>query len=139
MTKTAKMNRREILAGAAAAATIPLAGQSAPHDPVHEAIALWKAANGDITSVLGLELSDREMQPFEDREYQARLAVCETRATSLSGLSAQLLFAFGIFGEGRPGFDLDDPDGYEFGEWTEHLDEKLLRNLLATSRELAAR
>jgi hypothetical protein len=146
--------RRTILAGAAAlpllpatalAASVtlpllPVASYAQPADPAVEAYRVWRAAYGARSDFLNTydDWDTPEGLAFDDKEFAARAALSDAVATTPAGIACQVRFAFGAFGslssnEGS----IDNPDDFEFSNWIDDLEKRLLVSMLAGAEGMA--
>lgn len=151
MTAAAITRRAALTAAPALALTAAAPTMAAEPDPALAAIAAWErawiAAWGERGAcVLSLDDDDPEDIAACAAENAAHTAACNTTATSLAGLAAQLRFAFTVISGDEdvdaPGFRQHEPysdlTAYRFHDWENGREGALLRNMLAAAERLAA-
>ena len=121
---------------------LPLASYAQPDDPAVEAYRVWRAAYGAFEGSM-----DRPDWPDDcpivrtahDQEMAARRALSDTVATTPAGLACQVRFAFDAFGQlsSNEG-SIDNPDDFEFSNWIDDLEKRLLKSMLAGAEGMAS-
>ena len=132
------MDRRTVIAGAAALPLLPAAALAEGADPVIARYREWCAALTAFNEALvGGDDTTPLAKAADDREWAARFAISDTVATTPEGLVCQIRFAFAVFGSPRTGGDASSPDDYSFSYWVDDHDGRLLRSMLAGAERMA--
>ena len=116
------MNRRQIIAGAAA---LPLAGiaadvQAFEHlddaDPALNAYQVWRDAWQALQDAYyGGEDDEAEQNRLHGLEWEALTALTGTIATTQAGVLGQMIALLDLSADMKAGGKLGDPDSYTFG------------------------
>lgn len=125
-------------------------GPALVDDPAVAAVAEWESAwraTWDEQGLIHQDLDDDDpaLSAAEDAEDDAHNVACETVATSIAGLAAQLKFAFTVFSDGvypdRPGYrplePYSEPSAYRFHTWSNDRERELLLCMLTAAENLA--
>ena len=111
-----------------------------PADPAVEAYRPWRAAYGVRETFLKThtDWEAPEGVALCGREWEARHALSDAVATTPAGIACQVRFAFDVFGElSSNGQSVDNPHDFEFDNWAENLDGRLLLSMLAGAKGMA--
>ena len=140
------MDRRKLIAAAAVLpATLPLlsvASYATPADPAVEAYRTWREAYGAFEGSMDRPdwLDDCPIvRAAHDQEMAARRVLSDAVATTPAGLACQVRFAFGALGQlsSNEG-SIDNPDDFEFSNWIDDLEKRLLKSMLAGAEGMAS-
>jgi len=129
------ITRRTALAVPVTLPLLPVAAYATTADPAVEAYWEWRAAYDVRAASIesGVDNDTPEGQVLSNREWAARLALSDARATTPAGLVCQVMFALGVFGDLTMGGSIDNPDDFEFNGWVDDHEGRLLRSMLAMS------
>ncbi len=134
------ITRRNVIAGAAALPLLPVSAFAVPADPAVEAYRVWRAAYGAHEFFLNThqDWDTPEVQASFDRQWAARHALSDAVATTPAGLACQVRFAFDAFGElTSAGQSVDNPYDFQFDNWADDLERRLLLAMLAGAEGIA--
>ncbi len=135
------ITRRTALAASVTLPLLPVSAFAAPADPAVEAYRAWRAAYGAREVFLDThdDWDAPEVTASCDREWATRHALSDTIATTPAGLACQVRFAFGAFGQlsSNEG-SIDNPDDFEFSNWIDDLEKRLLKSMLAGAEGMAS-
>jgi hypothetical protein len=136
------ITRRTAIAASATLPLLPLASYATPADPAVEAYGVWRAANDAFEGSLSRpdRLDDCPIvKAAHGEEMAARRALSDAVATTPAGIACQVRFAFGVFGEVKSDdHSIDNPADFEFSQWTDDLEGRLLRAMLAGAEGMAS-
>ena len=133
------ITRRTALAASVTLPLLPVTAYATPADPAVEAYWTWRAAyDANAASIdSGVDTGTPEGQVLSDREWAARLALSDARATTPAGLACQVRFAFGVFGNLSNSGNIDNPADFEFNNgWIDDHEGRLLRSILAGAENM---
>ncbi len=133
------ITRRTALAVPVTLPLLPVSAFAAPADPAVEAFRAWRAAydaNG-VFLATGRDDEHPEGKVLLDRAWAARLALSDALATTPAGLALQIRFAFAVFGALDYDGGIDNPDDFEFSNWIDDLEKRLLVSMLAGAEGMA--
>ncbi len=135
------ITRRTALAVPVTLPLLPVSAYATPADPAVEAYRTWRAASGAHEVFLDThsDWETPEGQRLQGREWAERHALSDTIAITPAGLACQVRFAFDAFGhlssnEGS----IDNPDDFEFSNWIDDLEKRLLLSMLAGAEGMAS-
>ena len=132
------ITRRTALAASVTLPLLPVAAYATTADPAVEAYREWRAAYDVRAASLEADVEDNtpEGQVFSDREWAARLALSNARATTPAGLTCRVMFALGVFGDLTMGGSINNADDFEFHGWIDDHEGRLLRSILAGAENM---
>jgi len=133
------ITRRTALAASVTLPLLPVTAYATPADPAVEAYWTWRAAYEARDASLEADVEDDtpEGQVLFDRVLAARLALSDAVATTPAGLTCQVMFAFAVFGVLAWGGNIDNPADFEFDNWVDGHDGRLMRSMLAGVENMA--